>query len=281
MFFASDIDNTLVSAKMKYADGYIIDNLNKIIAEGHIVCLVSGRSINELKIDEKLWNLHAYVIFMNGSIILDPYRNVIYQNVITKDNVSKLYDMYHDMPFEYLSNDHKFVCCDSDTFLNNLKANLNINDFDKDLMETLLNQLCQSISFNTDVDTLVANDIYLLDLIVNNQNFCLKLSSEIYDNFDDLEVYYINNSLQISSMYIDKAIALNILISQLNIVENDVYVFGDSINDYTMLKTFKHSYAVNNSSVEAKKVASEIIKSVDEYGVITKIREIIDEKAHS
>ena len=57
--------------------------------------------------------------------------------------------------------------------------------------------------------------------------------------------------------------------------KENVFVFGDSGNDVSMIKRFKNSIAMGNGINEVKKHAKYITKSVDEAGVVYALKELL------
>ena len=52
-----------------------------------------------------------------------------------------------------------------------------------------------------------------------------------------------------------------------------MYVYGDGLNDLSMLKRFEHSYCPSTGTVQAKEAASYQIGPYDEYSVISHMLE--------
>ena len=53
-------------------------------------------------------------------------------------------------------------------------------------------------------------------------------------------------------------------------------VFGDYLNDLEMMESAYHSYAMENAHDDLKKVARFWAKKNTEYGVVEKIKEVIN-----
>ena len=81
--------------------------------------------------------------------------------------------------------------------------------------------------------------------------------------------------LEVTNKKANKRRGVEILRKYLNIKKENVFVFGDSGNDVSMIKSFKNSIAMGNGINEVKKHAKYITKSVDEAGVVYALKELL------
>ncbi len=70
---------------------------------------------------------------------------------------------------------------------------------------------------------------------------------------------------------INKAHGIQFLLEAWNAPEGEVMAFGDSGNDYEMLKMANYSFAMDNAKPAIKEVADYTIASNDEGGVLEAI----------
>ena len=109
------------------------------------------------------------------------------------------------------------------------------------------------------------------------------------NNFNDLEenIYpYLKNHfekqfqistsspiwLDIMPKGINKGKAIQLLQKQMHIQPDECMAFGDYLNDYEMLESVEHSYAMANAHADIKKVARYSTDSNDDNGVMNAIR---------
>ena len=104
---------------------------------------------------------------------------------------------------------------------------------------------------------------YLLDCY-KDLNF--NSTTPLVSGFDWLDFVHDN---------VNKGNAINHLIDLLNLTKDDVYCFGDYLNDITMRNASNHTYAMKNAHPEIIELFDEVIDSNDNYGVTKKIKEII------
>ncbi|MCD7728298.1 MAG: Cof-type HAD-IIB family hydrolase [Clostridia bacterium] len=81
--------------------------------------------------------------------------------------------------------------------------------------------------------------------------------------------------LDVSVESANKGEALKALLKKLGADKSQCAAFGDHMNDLEMLQASGHAYVTANGFHELKKLVPNIIPSNAEYGVITKIKELI------
>lgn len=87
-----------------------------------------------------------------------------------------------------------------------------------------------------------------------------------------------NEWIDIQNEDINKGVAIKLLQKKLNIKPEECMAFGDQMNDYTLLKSVKYSYAMANAVPRIKDIAYGIAKSNDHQGVLEVIKqEVLNE----
>ena len=119
-----------------------------------------------------------------------------------------------------------------------------------------------------------------------NMILCGVKSAYCLSEFKHLEsvvrTYYCNYQFVESYDEIDdeimKGVAIKLLQKKLNIKPEECMAFGDQMNDYTLLKAVKYSYAMANAVPRIKDIAYGIAKSNDHQGVLEVIKqEVLNE----
>ena len=88
------------------------------------------------------------------------------------------------------------------------------------------------------------------------------------------------NNLEITDIKAQKGIALKTYIESLGYTMDEVMVFGDSMNDYSMLSMdFGATIAVENAMEQVKRAAKYITKSNVEDGVAYTIEELLKRRS--
>lgn len=207
--------------------------VSKFIENGNIFVIATGRSYLDFYNKVNLYNfMYDYVILNHGATILDKNDKVI-SNFSINNEIIK--DIEKDLQLEKSINN---FCCSK------LESRVDFNY--KDL--TKINVRYQS---------------YDIAVTINN------LINSKYKDY--VNSYYVNNnSIEIISNKIDKSKAINLLLDNLNISKDNIYVIGDGYSDIQMIKDFK-GYAMVNSIEEVKQNAKKEYKSVSEL-----VNEIIE-----
>lgn len=84
--------------------------------------------------------------------------------------------------------------------------------------------------------------------------------------------------MDITNADVTKGNGMKLFQEKLNISKDGCAAFGDNLNDYELLTSVKYSYAMSNAVQPIKDIAYEVIGSNEEFGVITKIKEILQEQ---
>lgn len=75
------------------------------------------------------------------------------------------------------------------------------------------------------------------------------------------------NNIEINDIHAQKGIALKEFIQEQGIEKEEVMVFGDGLNDYSLFTEFPNSFAPVNAMKEIREIAGTIIESNEEDGV--------------
>lgn len=204
---------------------------NKILVKefrnkGGIFVFATGRSYEDFKNVVNKYNLeYDYVMINHGATILDGQNNII-SNFEMKDDIIK--SMQQDLQIEK-SVSH-FCCSKFESRLDFEHKNL-----------TKIN-----IRYNFKEDAIQIN----------------KMINAKYSNF--VNSYQVAEKLiEIISNEINKSKAINILLNELKISKENIYVIGDGYSDIEMIKDF-NGYAMKKSVDELKEIAKKQYNSVSE-----------------
>lgn len=241
-----DIDNTLTND-----DGRITQHtsktLKKLKSKGIYVVLCTGRT-NQYAIQKsKECNGSPIVISDNGNLIYNYDMDKTYYESVIPSNILKLvwdlslnqnvdcvlntiYTRYRH--FKYINNDY-------------IKTNNFISDIEQ-LKENVTQIVINSKNYN-DLKTCQTKISQIKELEITNTNLNLKRENKSY--FCDINMK--GNS---------KGLAIEKLLKILNIKQDEVICFGDSMNDYSMFQFCKYCIAMKNSDNDLKNKAFAVTK---------------------
>ncbi|MCI5774742.1 MAG: HAD family hydrolase [Erysipelotrichaceae bacterium] len=276
MLFAMDLDGTLISAQ-NGLDDETLQVLKKVLAQGHEIAFVTGRNYEELIAEEKLWELDAYIIGMNGTVILAKDRTVLLEDRIADEVIAYLYQEYPDVPLEYLAFDQKMLTVDKTTFVDHFTSLFPAGFLDDPQMKKIMEHFVKTNTYDCDLEMLKRKAILKVEAMINNKRFGEMLVQDLQRKFaDNLTCLYEGNSLLICPYITNKGIALHWLCQYLALDKKEVFVFGDGENDIPMLQAFDNSYVVMDAGIAIKAYAKEVIDNSYDHGVIKKIMHIIN-----
>ena len=125
------------------------------------------------------------------------------------------------------------------------------------------------------VDDLTNLDDELLKIAVCDFRNPEYNSYPVLKSFDDRFQVSVSSHiwLDIMPLKVNKGEAVKFLQQHLGITAEETMVFGDYLNDYQMMQTAYHSYAMANAHPDLKKIARFSTLSNDDNGVLKTIKE--------
>ena len=249
---ASDIDGTLYVNNQVHEKS--IDYIKKFRNNGHALLLCTGRNLSGVKylIDNFDIEPDGFIL-CNGAVILDKDLNVIKEETLEDDTLKRTFEEFKDndkynfyfsnseyiyfiegynnnprMNTEKMKKEYNIVILSEDEFYNNsYKANsMGVEVKSADIIETQT-KIDEITKLMGEKLTLYRNQ-YFIDIVPKD---CSK-STGIKDV---LEVH--------------------------GVLDDDVYVIGDSWNDLSMFEKFKNSYTFTYAEEDLKKHASNVIEA--------------------
>ena len=257
--FVFDIDGTLVNRSYEFKQE-VLDAINTLLDQGDFVATCSGRSyIGSMRFLSQFKEGKKFAICANGSLIYKEDKTLIKKYSLKyKDflNVYKYTKKYEDF-FTYFYHNDALYHLKYDEYIELDKKSSNMQSYNVD----------SSFLFNTSIDKIMVRDKSREKLKYYKIPLPLKLK---YSAVKSSKVF-----IEITNRKANKGNGVEILRKYLNIKKENVYVFGDSGNDLSMIKKFKNSVAMGNAIESLKKHATYITKSIDEAGVSYALKEIL------
>lgn len=263
---ASDLDGTLLNKDFKL-DSYIESCLDQLQKRKKEFVVVTGRTLHGVYSLSYLKNNPFYIIAMNGALILDKNKNVIYKNSIGKGEVKDIYQHFSNI--EYISEDKIDMSISKEEYL---KYYGKWSIWQKKLSdENYLKYHLSQYVFEAPLDLILKQDILKINgLELNNDKYqVMKSYVKKYSSLVDAP--FTDNVIELTNNTISKRDCLRCLCKLNGWNEDEVAAFGDGGNDIDMLTYFKNSYAPENAMETAKNAANKIVPSNTEYGVINEI----------
>ncbi|GAA0501009.1 Cof-type HAD-IIB family hydrolase [Salinibacillus aidingensis] len=246
-----DIDGTLLdhdkelpkSAKQAVSD---------LKAQGHIAAIATGRAPFMFEPLRKELGIDTYVSY-NGQYAVSQ-DEVIFTNPINKTSIEELTKMA-------VENDHPLVYMNESMMKSNIEYHPHVD------------QSLKSLKFShPEYDPDFFKDRHLYQSLL----FCTAGEEKPYEEaFDDLTfIRWHEFSMDIIPRGGSKANGIQKMIQHLGIPLENVYAFGDGLNDIEMLKAVPNSIAMGNGLSEVKEAAKLVTKPVDEDGILHGLKKV-------
>ena len=241
-----DIDGTLLDHEKN-----LPQSTKKAIAQlqvaGHITAIATGRGpFMYVPLRDEL-KIKSFVSFNGSYVVIDD--EVVFTNPLHEEKLLEL-------TTEGLEKDQPAVLMTAEAMHSNVEKHPFINDS----LATL--KLDVAPSFDPKFNQ--AQKLYQTLFFIEEENE--QYYREKYPEFEFIRWHPF--SVDVIPRDGSKAKGIEAAVKALNIDPENVYAFGDGLNDVEMLKAVKKSVAMGNAVPEAKEVAKYVTKDVDQDGIL-------------
>lgn len=259
---ASDMDGTLLNSKKEFDDEFF-NILQELLNKEIYFVIASGNQFHHLYNQFLPYSDDLYFISENGSFITKGKKE-LYSFTMDQYDVQTIYDVLKQYP-EIMpvigGKERSYIPRRYQAFQEEIERHYDeyifINDL-KDITEGVLKFSIHDPQHHIE---------RYVELIKKSLPKHLKIMTSG------------NEWMDIQDEKINKGLGINFLIKTLNLTKNDCMAFGDQMNDYTLLKSVKYSYAMANAVPRIKDIAYGIAKSNDHQGVLEVIKkEVLSQK---
>lgn len=241
-----DIDGTLLDHNKKLPAS-AKEAVRSLKEAGHEVAFATGRAPYFIEDLRKELEIDSFICF-NGQYV-EIENEVIYKNPIDRELLAHLsgFSTTQNHPLVYMG--AEFM---KSTF-----------DYHSDIEESLT-------SLNIDTTQIEMDASYYNDTeIYQTLLYCKEHEETLYrDNLRKLNfIRWHEYSMDVLPLGGSKAKGIEKFIEKKGFSKDQVYAFGDNLNDIEMLQYAGHSVAMGNAPEEVKKAARYVTKDVGEDGV--------------
>ncbi|WP_419873495.1 Cof-type HAD-IIB family hydrolase [Candidatus Pristimantibacillus sp. PTI5] len=244
-----DIDGTLVDHEKKIPPSTRLA-VKQLQEAGHELVIATGRGPFMLKPVSEELNIESYVSF-NGSYAV--YKGeVVYSHPLDPGRLAELAEIT-------LKNKHPLVYMTPE----GMRSSTHQTAYEEDANEALRMRLPPM-----DPEYYMGKEIYQCLL------YCKEEDESCYkENFSELGfIRWHMFGSDILPPGGSKAKGIQALIERAGVRSEEVYAFGDGINDLEMLQYVCHSVAMGNASDEVKQAARYVTKDVTDDGIMYGLR---------
>lgn len=260
--YVSDLDGTLLNQNDSLSK-YTIDTLNRLVDQGMLFTYATARSLNSASIVTKGLNTKIPVIAYNGAFIFEPDTGkILSSHYFQKDDIGYIKEelqRFKISPFVY-----SFMKGKQNVAWNRMEENegkqryLSMRKGDK-----RFHPVCTE-------EALYDGEVFYVTCIGERKELeeaytKLKQNEALRCTFQQ-ELYRTEYWLEIMPKEVSKK---NGIIELKRILQCDRIVsFGDAINDIPMFQISDECYAVENAVSDLKEIATGVIGSNEEDGVV-------------
>ncbi|MBU5595458.1 Cof-type HAD-IIB family hydrolase [Amphibacillus sp. MSJ-3] len=241
-----DIDGTLLDhdKQLPPSTEKAIHQLQK---DNHLIAIATGRGPFMYESLRQRLNIHSFVSYNGSYVVLED--EVIYTNPLNKTKLLELATegLVNDHPLTFMTEEGMRANVENHRYINESIATLKIKDF-----------------------PIYDPKYYEGKTIYQSLLFCSEGEEEYYESkYPEFKfVRWHPLSVDILPREGSKAEGIKKMAKALDIDENNVYAFGDGLNDLEMLKTVKNSVAMGNAKQEVKAVAKYVTDDVANDGLV-------------
>lgn len=271
--FVSDLDGTLLNENHQL-DHRILHSIDFVLENQRDFAIATGRDMHPLhKKSLDFGDRHIYTICMNGAMVFDWNRHIIFERPIESSFVFEFAKTFPDLSFDYNGKLVKYTLASYSAIFaryherNFFGGSMNV--------ETMKNWL-SDYRYDQTPEAIASQPIYKINGEVDDP----QRKAEVYD-FLSRHGHQIENApfrpdfFEITAKGVNKGMAIHQLTQYLGLVDDDVAVYGDGGNDMDMMKAFRYSYAPSNASKKIKSYAYKILGPNSAYSVPIHMEETI------
>ena len=230
--FVTDYDGTFFINEKDIIEN--IKMLEKLQKRDFKIMISTGRSYPSIKNQVDLYHIpYDYLSCADGSIIYDNKGNILKMYIINQEIITPFKDFYQNINYEEIQfsypTGYSNILSKTDNRLLGINVCISTSNYTKDLVDDFLKIKKQYPGYH-----------FLNYMHSNFSYLCIKPNG------------------------IDKSSTITYLKKKNNIKLKDIYVIGDSYNDYEMIKKF-HGSCINTSCVDVLNIAKNIYSSVTFY----------------
>ncbi len=260
-----DVDGTLLGKNGKVPKS-AFEAVRKVRENGHKVFICTGRSAGEIFGEIKTMGYDGMVGAAGAYVESDGI--VIYKKSMKKETANIILDYFEKNHIDYMAETDDMCYANEKGYLT-FKDNIYGRKlWNKEQADEFMKRVtvCQDGRDIKEINKFLYFNCFksLSDLKNDIGAYCTIVPSTIESMRD--------NSGEISEKGMNKSVGMRKVLEYLNCSRDCTIAFGDSSNDFEMIKYAKLGIAMGNSSAQLKKIADDITDSADENGIYNSLK---------
>ncbi len=279
---ASDLDGTLLDKKQRISP-VNLDAIKKAQEKGVRFMISTGRNYDTIEPMFSEYGFRCACLLQNGAEIRDEQGHILGTVSMDKADVITCTEILeaHGLCAEYMTNQGVYTIYPRDKAfafmvdrLQCLRPDLSRAELEKRVPESIF---FQKLHYADGLEELLRDEYEVRKMITFHEDaeFCSRIRTELEEKADICALSSFPTNVEINHKQAQKGIALRNIIGKMGILPEEVIVFGDGLNDWTLFTEFSRSYAPENAVPEIKALAGEVIGYHHEDAVGKKILELL------
>lgn len=266
-----DVDGTLVANH-----GKMTEQVKKAITlarnQGHKVFICTGR--NKIGIRNELEEVNFDGFIASAGSYIEVADEVVHSRYYDRKLIEKACDVFNRNNIVY-----NYECTDI-TYMSPKMMEFFVGGNNEEATNSEMERLKaeQSDKFNVrDMNEYDGRGIHKISFIAMKQEDFDHAFKELKENFNFVvhDMFGSKNiNGEIMSKLDNKGTGIKRIVDYLNIDMEDTIGFGDSMNDYEMIKVCHHAVVMENGVKELKQYASSICESVEDDGIYHELKRL-------
>ena len=280
---ASDMDGTLVRNDHRISERTI--NAIKDAQKAGIRFMIStGRSFEQaLQTMEATGSTCDYIV-NSGAEIRNPQKEILQSGCMDRKDIRDVYDVFkeYDLLCMFVGENMDYCIGSKEEKEQRLIQHIytfNQNMTEAEIRETeFFHSMMDKTRAFSSFDEMEASGVKIIKMFAmsNDLEMLREIDERLQKNSNLAVASSFENNLEITDVKAQKGIALKAYIESLGYTMDEVMVFGDSMNDYSMLSMdFGATIAMENGAKRAKEAAKYVTRSNEEDGVAYVIEELL------
>lgn len=280
---ASDMDGTLLNSKHEISK----ENLEAIRtaeAAGLTFVIATGRKYDDVEPIIKACDLKCQCILMNGAEYRDEEGNILEQINVDKSKAKQIIDMMQQaaVAVEIYTNKGSYTTETKERALEGITYRIMSFEPGVSFIEAMgmarEYPYFKNLKYITNIDEFLKSDIEIGKILAFHQD--VDLVTKLRNNLKTIEGLAVASTfatnIEVNNVKAQKGIILSKVVEKMGIKKDEVIVFGDSFNDYSLFTEFPVSFAMGNAMPEIKEIAKYITETNDNAGVAKGIYKVLE-----
>lgn len=284
---ASDMDGTLLGDDHKIAP-QTLDAIQKVQDAGMRFIIATGRNYSGAMAAIGDIDLTCDYLVGSGAEVRNPQAQILSQVDMDKKLCEDIYHTLQKYPISviFCTDEHDYQIGTPEEIERSTMVHLKLFFLNMSEEEIKNSEMYRNMKEKTRIvssfqELLDANvPIYKVFLFAEDVELLGRIEKDLSENEKIAVASSFSTNLEITDVRAQKGPVLKEYIESLGYTMDEVMVFGDSMNDYSMLSMdFGATVAMENAAPEIKAVSKYVTKSNEEYGVAYAIEELLKKRS--